>query len=85
MNKLYCEIMKIRGSRKKKKNEMLRVEITNTRKSLHRVLHSSLKLKYGKVYEAETFSVEKLRKFPFKTYYIYKCKWKRCKIAEKKL
>ena len=36
MNKLYCEIIKIRGNYgKKKKKEILRVEITDTRKSLH--------------------------------------------------
>ena len=33
MNKLYCEILKIRGKYGKKK-EILRVEITDTRKSL---------------------------------------------------
>ena len=66
-NKLYCEIIKIRGSMKKTL-EILRTEITDTNKSLHRVLHSSLQLKYGKVYEVATFSTEKSRKFPFETY-----------------
>ena len=50
MNKLYCEIIKIR-----EKNGILPAEITDMRKSLHQVLHSSLQLKYGKVYEVETF------------------------------
>ena len=66
MNKLYCEIIKVRGKYEKKR--ILKVEITATQKSLHRVLHSSLYLKYGKVCEVETFSVEKLRKCPFETY-----------------
>ena len=43
------------------KKTILRVGITDTRKSLHGVLHSSLQLKYGKVYEVETFSIKKLR------------------------
>ena len=33
MNKLYCEIIKIRGNYGKK--EILRVDITDTQKSLH--------------------------------------------------
>ena len=41
MNKFYCEIIKIRG-KYEKKEEILRVEITDTVRSLHRVLHSSL-------------------------------------------
>ena len=40
MNKLHCEIIKIRENYGK--NKMLRVEITDTQKSLHGVLHSSL-------------------------------------------
>ena len=38
------------------------------RKSLHQVLYSLLYLKYDKVYEVKTISIEKLRKFPFETY-----------------
>ena len=40
MDKLYCEIVKIRG--KYGKNGILRVEITDARKGLRQVLHSSL-------------------------------------------
>ena len=41
------------------KNEVFHVEITDTWKSLHRVLHSLLLLKYGKIYEVETFFLSK--------------------------
>ena len=54
-----------RKKKKRKETEILRVEITDTQKSLHGILCSLLYLKYGKVYEVETFSIEKLRKFPF--------------------
>ena len=44
---------------------------------------SLLYLKYGKVYEVEKFSIEKLRKFSFET--DINANGKRNKIAEKKM
>ena len=52
-------------------------------KKMNNFQNISLLLKTGKVYEVETFFIEKFKKFPFES--LYKYKWNRKEINEKKL
>ena len=68
MNKLYCEIIKISGKYKKK----YIYKYYEVKSPIHgKVYTESCIRRYSSntvVYKVETFSIEKLRKFPFETY-----------------
>ena len=52
-----------------KKTLKIRCEVTVNLEFVYVVLHSSIALKNGKVYERETFFIEKMRQFLFESYF----------------
>ena len=68
MNKLYCEIIKTKIRGKKTRNSTSWNHQYTEKFTPSLAFVAIAQLLYGKVYEVEAFSVEKLRKFIFETY-----------------